>query len=150
MKPKLKKQNYSGFKHKVAIKALSADKFINYMSITNTYGRKQVCAVYYSSNPDLSKGHKPYPMLTNSNGQVFILGRELHELKKDSIHFGVLCTNCNTILVSLDRHNFHGCGCSAETFIDGGQEYFRCVSSDIAKTVMVKVDMLNNKFKRMK
>jgi hypothetical protein len=151
MQPKLKKINYSGFKHSVGIKALKADKFINYMSITNDQGSKQLCAVYYSSNPDISKAHKEYPMLSRSGEKVYILARTKEELEKDRVHTGILCTACNTVLVSLYSHDFHGCGCSNETCIDGGQgSYTRVLGKDLSKVVDVKVDMINNKFRRLK
>lgn len=44
----------------------------------------------------------------------------------------IRCLNCGTILFSRTRHDFRSCGCSAGTFIDGGQDYCR-VGGDFSK-----------------
>lgn len=35
------------------------------------------------------------------------------------------CLMCNTILESKHRHDFVQCSCPNETFLDGGDEYWR-------------------------
>jgi len=48
----------------------------------------------------------------------------------------VKCLDCDKILVSKSRHDFQQCGCSNETFIDGGEEYQRYGGKDMS---LVKV-----------
>lgn len=47
----------------------------------------------------------------------------------------VKCLVCNTILESKYRHNFVTCGCSNETFTDGGLVYQRYSGKDLDKVV---------------
>ncbi len=45
----------------------------------------------------------------------------------------VRCLSCGTILESKYRHDFQKCGCSNETFIDGGLDYCRLGGVDLSK-----------------
>lgn len=47
----------------------------------------------------------------------------------------VKCLVCNTVLESKYRHNFVTCGCSNETFTDGGLVYQRLGSKDLDKVL---------------
>lgn len=39
--------------------------------------------------------------------------------------WGVQCMACKKRLFSLHRHDFKHCGCSNETYVDGGRDYLR-------------------------
>lgn len=39
--------------------------------------------------------------------------------------WGVECQSCKKRLFSFHIHDFKYCGCSAETFVDGGRSYLR-------------------------
>lgn len=52
----------------------------------------------------------------------------------------IRCSNCNTILESTYRHDFVSCGCSNETFVDGGSDYLRCGGKDLRFIEHVKED----------
>ena len=45
----------------------------------------------------------------------------------------VRCLVCNEVLVSKSQHNFVQCGCSNETFVDGGNLYSRVGAVDLDK-----------------
>jgi hypothetical protein len=42
----------------------------------------------------------------------------------------VKCLACGEILESKYRHAFVSCGCSNNTFVDGGSAYLRCGGKD--------------------
>jgi len=44
----------------------------------------------------------------------------------------VICLGCGTILESKFRHDFQACDCPNETFVDGGQAYFRRGGMDLS------------------
>ncbi|MDX1370915.1 MAG: hypothetical protein R3321_00505 [Nitrososphaeraceae archaeon] len=45
----------------------------------------------------------------------------------------VKCLICGKILESLYRHDYKLCGCPNETFVDGGNDYFRRGGIDLSK-----------------
>lgn len=45
----------------------------------------------------------------------------------------VKCLVCNTVLESKHRHDFRGCCCENQTFVDGGMSYNRYGSRDLDK-----------------
>ena len=45
----------------------------------------------------------------------------------------IKCLVCNKILTSKSQHNFVQCGCSNETFVDGGNLYSRVGAVDLDK-----------------
>ena len=67
----------------------------------------------------------------------------------------IKCLVCNKIITSKSQHNFVQCGCSNETFVDGGNLYSRVGAVDLDKvedlckyiimTEQEYEDMLENK-----
>ena len=53
---------------------------------------------------------------------------EYKTLKKNSVK----CLSCNEELVSTYRHHFIMCGCSNNTYTDGGLSYQRCGGDDMS------------------
>jgi hypothetical protein len=43
----------------------------------------------------------------------------------------VRCLNCEAVLESKYRHDFQMCGCKNQTFVDGGDDYFRAGGKNI-------------------
>lgn len=43
----------------------------------------------------------------------------------------IKCLNCNKILESKYTHDLVSCGCSNETFVDGGNDYLRIGGVDL-------------------
>jgi len=42
------------------------------------------------------------------------------------------CLGCNTVLESKHVHDWVTCGCENETFIDGGDDYWRAGGKDLS------------------
>lgn len=147
-KIKIKDQDWYGINHSEFIRKFDKKlKFIRYMSLDLGANEEfdVVAAVYKSSDPDRSKGHKDYVLLYSLNGGFYISGMDSSEIKKQSIVSGVLCTSCNTALFSLSNHNYHGCGCSNQTTVDGGKFYLRIGAKDLSLTKLVNIDLLTGK-----
>lgn len=49
----------------------------------------------------------------------------------------VKCLECGKIIESKHRHDFVSCGCSNETFVDGGNDYCRIGGMDMDKVIMI-------------
>lgn len=144
---KIKKVEWYGFDHKVVRERFEGDvTFVNEMCLTTQDGKNYfTAAVYKAKKPDRTKGHKKYMLLFKNGDKIYVSGRDLKELKKDRIVDAIHCLECDVVMCSLARHHFHQCGCSNETFIDGGKDYSRCGAMNLKKTRMVKLDMLTDK-----
>jgi hypothetical protein len=46
-------------------------------------------------------------------------------------HAKIKCLGCGAILESLHRHDFVGCDCRNNTFVDGGYDYLRYGGVDL-------------------
>ena len=55
----------------------------------------------------------------------------------------IKCLVCNTVLESKYRHNFRSCGCSNQSFVDGGMSYSRvgAVDLDLVENLCEYVEM---------
>lgn len=146
---RLKKVDWYGLNHaKVAEKFEGDLTFVNYMNVGGV--GDTVAAVYRASKPNKDKGHKEFMLLfrqyskdSRSQGW-FVSGMDRRTIKKHSTVEGVLCTQCNTALFSMTRHDFHSCGCSNDLFVDGGKDYLRSGALDISKTRIVTIDLLTD------
>lgn len=52
----------------------------------------------------------------------------------------IRCLECGKILESKSVHDFQGCGCSNESFVDGGNEYTRIGGKDLHKIAVIMPD----------
>lgn len=52
----------------------------------------------------------------------------------------VRCLACNKILESKHRHDWVTCGCSNETFVDGGLDYQRIGAINLSKVAIIDDD----------
>ena len=149
----LRKPDYMGIKHDKINDFLEGDlTFINYMCIDIAGVGNHVAAVYKARKPNLKKGHKKYVLLfTDPNsGRVFVSGRSPQKMIKEKMHSGVLCPGCNTVVLSLYRHDFQQCGCELETFADGGKDYLRVGSKKLDDIKFVSVNLLTDEIKVQK
>ena len=142
--PTVLKLPYYGFDHaKVAEQFGGGISFVNEFCIRNEYSP---VAVYRAANPDLSKGHKRYMLLqTNSQGGM-VRGMTEDEMEKERFQTAVLCQNCNSVIYSMNRHDFHPCLCPKDkaVFVDGGKDYIKVNFSKKSKFQQVRLDLLTD------
>ena len=138
---KLIKPNWYGFDHvKVNQQFGGQLTFVNDFCVNDEYAPS---AVYRAANPDTSKGHKRYMLLTKSNGQFFVRGIDERQIElyryQDALH----CRNCDNVVYSINRHDFRSCSCG-NVSIDGGRDYTKCSFKTGAIFDQVKVDLLTD------
>ena len=51
--------------------------------------------------------------------------KDLPTLIEENKRYGIKCSACGELIVSVHRHDFHYCKCG-KTFVDGGKDYLRC------------------------
>ncbi len=54
----------------------------------------------------------------------------------------IKCLQCNEILESKHRHDFVGCGCPNETFVDGGEDYTRIGGKNLDLIAIINQDAI--------
>lgn len=141
---KVKKVSYIGIDHEQVNKHFKGElTFVNYFPIVTENGGRCTAAVYKVKNPDRSLGHKKYMLLFNQNG-LMVAGRDLKELNKSRYVEAVHCLECDTVLYSIHRHDFHSCGCPNDVFVDGGTDYLRVGAMDLSKAVAITLDLLKD------
>jgi len=158
---KIKKTSYYGFDHGQVIKKFEGDlSFVNEFAVeVKLQGGGtdyKTMAVYKAKKPNREKGHKDYMLLftvydpVEDKSQLFVTGRTKAEMQKQRYQEGILCDECDTVLYSMARHDFTKCGCSNETFIDGGRDYARVGAMNLSKTTPVRIDLLTDKVRKLK
>lgn len=150
--PILKKVNWYGFDHKAVAKKFGGDlTFVNYMCLDLQGLGYYPVAVYHAANPDRSKGHKDYMLLFTvynpheDKSLMYVSGRTKEELEKERMHGGILCLECNTVIISIARHDYETCDCKNKAMTDGGKDYGRYGAMDLNKIKGVQVDLLTDK-----
>ncbi len=151
-KPKIKKVDWYGFNHKKAVKKLGADRFCNEFTVRKNDGSPR--AVYYSSNPNRSEGHKSYPMLhvDSFTDTLYVSAMDQEEIDECRWYPAIHCLHCNWIIFSIHRHHFNPCKCRSKkkrVYIDGGREYYapRIVFGDNANFKNCEIDMLTDEIR---
>lgn len=140
---RLKEVNYFGFDHKVVNENFGGElTYIRTFSIRGYHW-----AVYKAANPDREKGHKDYMMLCTSPTGVggvggHVSGSTPEQMEAERYQEGVLCTGCDTVIYSINRHHFHKCGCKLEAFVDGGKDYLRRGGYSMESQDIVKIDLI--------
>lgn len=132
--------NWYGFKLDKALKQLSATKYLGTFCIKGAY---KPAAVFYSANPDLSKGHKPYPFLFTEGDRLYVGGMTEEEFEKERYQTGAHCHSCKATIYSVNRHDFRSCACNEEDThitVDGGKDYFRFLWGKKASYDYVNID----------
>ena len=83
------------------------------------------CSVYCAANPNREKGHKDYVLLYKKGYTLYVSGIDKKEMAGECTQPAVHCLNCDDVIWSVHRHDFHYCSCES-VFIDGGKDYLRC------------------------
>lgn len=110
--------NWYGFDHKKVSETLGSEvEFCNSFCVNGEY---RPVAVYKAKNPDRSKGHKDYVLLTDK----FIRGMDQDEIDKFRYQQGIVCLKCGDAMFSVNRHDFKYCQCGS-CAVDGGREYLK-------------------------
>jgi hypothetical protein len=153
---KIKKDNYLGLKHEKINDKFEGDlTFVNYMGMKLKCGREVIAAVYKAANPNKEKGHQDYMLLYSNYDPIllrrdyYVAGRSKQEMKKAAKHKGILCMECDTVVLSLHNHDYITCDCPNKAMMDGGQHnnYYRYGAKDMSKIKSVEVNMLNDEIK---
>lgn len=146
----LKKVDWLGLNHAAVAKHFEGSpEFVNYMNVGKD--GDLVAAVYHSKNPNREKGHKEFMLLWKyydhaaDRDKLMVSGMELAQLKKHAKVSGVACLKCNTAMWSLDRHHYHGCGCSNEAIVDGGKDYLKYGAKDMSNVALVSINLMTDK-----
>jgi hypothetical protein len=146
-KPKLKKVDWYGFHHhKVSTRFEGQLSFCAEFCVNGEY---KPVAVYKAKKPNKAKGHKKYLLLQLTADDVALVrGMSAKQMIKWRYQEAIHCLNCNTILYSINRHHYHGCGCEKEVTIDGGKDYTKIGYKEDSKYKIVTLDLLTGKIKK--
>lgn len=116
-------QPYWGFNNEKALERFKGTKFIGEFCLV---GKSIPVAVYYSANPDRSKGHTDYFFLFqrkfDGKDHVVISGLNAKEMEEHRYQDAIHCLKCDEVIYSKYRHDFHYCTCGSVA-IDGGRDY---------------------------
>lgn len=145
-KPKVKQVSWYSFKHDEVAKRFGGD--LTFCAEFCVNGEYSPVAVYKAKSPDKSKGHKKYMLLQLQNDSGLVRGMTQKEINKWRYQEAIHCLNCNTILYSINRHHYHGCGCEKEVTIDGGKDYTKVGYQEGSLYKMVILDLLTGKVKK--
>lgn len=143
---KIKREVWYGFDH-----AKVAEKFEGGLTFCAEFcvrGEYKPVAVYKAKKPNTKKGHKKYMLLQIQDGRGLVRRMSAQEMAKERYQEAIICLECNTLLYSMNRHDFHGCGCSNDTKVDGGKDYLRYLGKDLGKIKLVTLDLITGKLKK--
>lgn len=145
---RLKEVNYYGLMHDKINEKFTGD--LTYLRTFTVRGHHW--AVYLAANPRTDLGHKKYmmlgctydlsDMLSDPKPRWFVSGSTEEQMNEERFQSAVLCTECDTVLYSINRHHFHKCGCKNETFVDGGKDYLRYGGAKLSKIKKVEIDLV--------
>ena len=146
--PRVKNVQWYGLSHdKVALQFEGDLSFCAEFCVNNEY---HPVAVYKAKKPNKKKGHQKYMLLSIDfvTGTGIVRGMDQKEINKWRYQEAVHCLTCDTILYSINRHHYHGCGCEKEVTIDGGKDYTKIGYKEDSWYQMVTLDLLTGKIKR--
>jgi hypothetical protein len=146
---KVKKVRWYGFKHEEVAKQFEGG--LSFCAELCVNGEYSPVAVYKVKNPNKAKGHKRYMLLQlgfHSEVEAIVRGMNPSEMKKWRYQEAVHCLNCDTVLYSINRHHYHGCGCEKEVTIDGGKDYTKIGYQEDSLYKVVTLDLLTGKVKK--
>lgn len=128
---KMQRINWYGLDHtKINERFEGGLTFINSFCVLGEY---DPVAVYKVKNPDRSKGHKDFLLLTirhipfnqlPDEKQLLIRGMTKQEINKEKFQMAIHCPDCDEVVFSVMRHDYRKCSCG-KTGIDGGKDYSR-------------------------
>lgn len=124
MKLNHKEFNYFGYDIKICSKHLGDN--VEYLGTFCIKGNYFPCAVFYSPDPNLEKGHKNYPFLHSTDSEVWIGAMDESEFEDERYQDGIYCIHCDSVIYSVNRHDYRMCNCKdgdKKVSIDGGRDY---------------------------
>jgi hypothetical protein len=131
--------NYYCLDHSAVDKKFSGD--LVYLGSWQLKGEDYTSAFYYVKNPDKSKGHKSFMLLSSINGNFFVRGKEFLEILPLSEYPTLECSFCKDIIYSPHRHTMVTCSCEKVCIDGGNSEYFR-IEADKPEDYIYKVKNL--------
>lgn len=134
--PKLTVFNIS---KKKALKILNADRFLGEFYLSQRYG---TVAMFYSENPDLKKGHKPFPFIFSKENKLYIGALSDLDFQKFRYYNALFCHKCENVIYSKYRHDFQTCRCESIS-IDGGKDYIKVSAMSNAEYEHVTIDFFD-------
>lgn len=133
--------NYYGFNIERIKEKVEGD--LTYLGTFCIFGNYKPVAVFANASPNLEKGHKPYCFLFERDGRILIGGMDEEQMEEERFQTGVYCKNCDTVIYSVNRHDFRPCKCVERkkgVTIDGGKDYTRFLWDKESNYSFVKID----------
>jgi hypothetical protein len=137
---KLRHTNWYGFNHEAVKKRFNVVTYLGDLPLAHG----PTVAVYHSSNPDRSKGHKDYVMLTSE----YVSGRDKEEFEKICNVTGIYCIGCEEVVYSPNRHGMIYCECK-KVAVDGGSDYLR-ISGNVGDYLVCDINLMTQEITHKK
>jgi hypothetical protein len=103
--------------------------------------RDEVWSFFKVFNPDRTKNHKDFLLVTSRKGVAVLAGIDNKEFEENlRYHKGKYCDSCKDVIYSSYRHDMAYCSCG-DVFVDGGFDYMRTSMTGTP----VKIDFLTKK-----
>jgi hypothetical protein len=143
----LRQTEWFGFNHeKVRERFEGSPEFVGEFDMDGT-----TWAVYSVAEPNRAKGHKDFMLLTTGSlagsagdaaRPTIVSGRDRAGMEPYRLQHAVHCLECDSVIYSVHRHDYRGCGCPNEAVVDGGRDYFRFGAADMSRVRRVTLDLL--------
>jgi hypothetical protein len=139
---KLVKPNLTGLNHDKLCEVLEGDvSFLNEFCVNGEY---LPVAVFHSSNPDISKGHKEFILVRRDEyDKAIIRGMDKKTILPFSLQSALHCLECDDVIYSVYRHDMRSCSCKAHA-IDGGKDYTKVSYTENKKMEMCQINLLTD------
>lgn len=146
--PRVINEPWYGFDHKKVFERYRVDRYVGSFSIPCAGGDNIVWEVFRAPKPDKSKGHKKYVLLRaftdawTGQRKAEVSGIHQQRMRYYRYQDGLLCSGCNTVAVSAQRHHACPCECGKNS-IDGGRAYTHLITQEGAPPAkVVTIDWL--------
>jgi hypothetical protein len=110
---------------------------------------KGAIALFHSTNPDVSKGHKEYPYLFTTHSCLFVNAYDSEDVQQHKMLLGAYCHKCKDVIYSCHNHDYRHCSCESIN-VDGGSHYFRFGHNKGSKYTLVNIDILSGTITKAK
>lgn len=142
---KLKERNFLGFNHKAVEDKYGDIKFVGEVPVRFKTDRGETylpCAVYKNLNP-AKTDFKDYMLLFFAGETYMRAAKTEKEMFSQWIHMGIHCKKCDSVLLSIDRHDYLTCDCENEAMVNGGKSMMQYGAKDMNQIEMVTVNLKN-------
>ena len=147
---KLKQENFNYYGLDIEKSANFLGENVKYLGTFCIKGNYLPSAMFYSPNTDKDKGHKHYPYLFIQNSVLYVGALDPEEFEKEKFQSGLFCQNCNSVIYSVNRHDYRFCNCEDEKnkiSIDGGKDYTKIGYRENSKYNLVEIDFKTGNIK---